>query len=259
MAMPRSFALACLPLLALALAGCQSAGSRAAGADGSIPGARAASPSDVYVELAAAYLQDGQVAVALAKAQTAVEKDSRNPQAHMVLGMVHQRMGDDAKAESEFLEALRGAPGDFYVQNAYGVFLCKQRRYADADAQFDAAMRSPLNESPWVALTNSAMCAQEQGERTRAEGQLREALQRNPTFAPALLRMARLSLEAGDPAAARGYLQRYQAVGQHNAESLGIAAEAERRAGDRNKAAAYERLLRERYPDAPDAARARGR
>nr|MCU0766286.1 hypothetical protein [Gammaproteobacteria bacterium] len=61
-----------------------------------------------------------------------------------------------------------------------------------------------------------------------------------------------------DIAGARNYLQRYLGVAQHNAESLAIAAEVEQRAGDRNKAAAYDRLRRERYPDTPAAARARG-
>lgn len=258
--MPRSRSFLLVALLALVVAGCQSSGgARTPGAESAIPGARPSGPADVYVELAAAYLQDGQIGVALAKAQQAVDKDPRNPQARTVLGMVYQRMGEAAKAEAEYQEALRIAPNDFYVQNAYGAFLCAQRRYEEASSQFDAATRNPLNESPWVALTNAAICAQEQNDRTRAAAQLREALQRNPGFAPALLRMARISLDSGDYAAARGYLQRYQNVAQHNAESLAIGVEVEQRAGDRNKAAAYERLLRERYPEAPEAPRARGR
>ena len=253
-----SHTLICVASLAAALSGCQSGGgSRSQSADNAVPGARAPGPADVYVELAAFYLQDGQLGVALAKAQQAVDKDPKNPQAHTVLGMVHQRMGEAAKAEADFQEALRVAPNDFYVQNAYGVFLCSQRRLDEANTQFTAAMRNPLNESPWVAITNAAICSQDLNDRAGAERQFREALQRNPNFAPALLRMARLSLDAGDYVAARGYLQRYQNANQHNAESLAIALEVERRAGDRNKAAAYDRLLRERYPDAPDAARVR--
>jgi type IV pilus assembly protein PilF len=256
--MPRRPALLIVALLALGAAACQSSGSRTQGSENFVPGTRPAGPADVYVQLSAAYLQDGQIGVALTKAQQAVDKDPRHPQARTVLGMVYQRMGDAARAESEFQEALRLAPTDFYVQNAYGVFLCSQRRYDEASSQFDAAMRSPLNESPWVAMTNAAVCAQQRSDRAGAESLYRDALQRNPSFEPALLPMARLSLDGGDIAGARNYLQRYLGVAQHNAESLAIAAEVEQRAGDRNKAAAYDRLRRERYPDTPAAARARG-
>jgi type IV pilus assembly protein PilF len=256
----RSRALAPLALLAAVLAGCQSTKApRTEGVESYVPGTRPAGAADVYVELAAGYLQDGQLGVALSKAQTALEKDASNPQGHTVLGMIYQRMGEQAKAEAEFQEAVRLAPKDYYVRNAFGVFLCGQRRYTEASAQFDEAIRNPLNQSPWVAMTNAAMCAEQQSDRTTAQAQLREALKRNPTFAPALLQMARASLDGGNYAEARSYLQRYQSVASLNAESLAIAAEVEQRLGDRNKAAAYERLLRERFPDALEAQRVRGR
>jgi len=167
-------------------------------------------------------------------------------------------MGETGKAEAGYQEALRQSPDNFYAHNAYGAFLCKQRRFAEADREFQASIRNPLNDSPWIALSNAATCAQDQGDRSGAERQLREALQRNPRFAPALLRMAKISLDNGDYQGARQYLLRYAEGAPATAESLYLAVQVERRLGDRAKAATYERMLRERFPDAVEIQQLRG-
>jgi Tfp pilus assembly protein PilF len=47
-------------------------------------------------------------------------------------------------------------------------------------------------------------------------------------------------------------------VSPATAESLYLAARVERQLGNRAKAASYERMLRERFPDAPENTRLRG-
>lgn len=243
----------------LGLAGCQSAGTVADGSGESVvPGAQPPGKEQVYIELAAAYLEDGQVGVALAKAQQAVEVNPGSSLAHNVLGLVHERMGDAARAEAEYQEALRISPDNFYARNAYGAFLCRQRRFPEADQEFQAAIANPLNQNPWIALSNAATCALDQGDRAGAERQFRDALQRNPGYAPALLRMARLSVDTGDYQGARQYLDRLSKVAAPTAESLSLTVTVERRLGNRNKAATYERMLRERFPDAVEIQRLKG-
>jgi len=259
MDMLRKASVVVLALAMTGLAACQSTGAvRDESGESVVPGAQPAGKAQVYIELAAAYLQEGQLGIALAKAQQAVEVDSNSSNAHMVLGLVHERMGEAGRAEAGYQQALALSPDNFYAHNAYGVFLCKQRRFAESDREFDAAIRNPLNDSPWIAMANRAACMQDQGDRSGAERQLREALHRNPRFAPALLRMASLSADSGDNRAARQYLQRYTEVASLSAESLYLAARVERSLGDRNKAATYEQLLRERFPDSIEAQRLRG-
>lgn len=239
-----------LAISGLALAGCQSSGAvRDESGESVVPGAQSPGKEQVYIELAAAYLQEGQLGVALAKAQQAIEINSRSSNAHNVLGLVYERMGETVKAEAEYQEALRLSPDNFFAHNAYGAFLCKQRRFAESDREFQAASTNPLNQNPWIAMNNAATCALERGDRAAAERQYREALQRNPRFAPALLRMARLSVDGGDYPGARQYLERFAVVAPATAESLALWVRVERQAGSRSKAASYERMLRERYPD----------
>lgn len=244
--------------LGLALSGCQFAETRRDAAESSsIAGVRAPRPSDVYVELAVAYLQQGQTAVALSKIQQALDSDPDNADAHNVAALVQQRLGDSAQAEAEFKAALSLAPGHFYARNAFGAFLCGQKRYAEADEQFKAATQNPLNTEPWVARTNAGICLEEQGDAAGAERAYREALQANPHFTPALVRMARVTSAGSDFQSARSYVQRYLSVAEPTAEILLIGVQAERRLGDKEAAKKYEKLLRGRFPDSSEVQRLR--
>jgi len=131
---------------ALGLAGCQTTGpARDVSGESVVPGAQAPGKDQVYVELAAAYLMEGQIGVALAKAQQAVEVNPSSSNGHNVLGLVYERMGEAGKAETEYQESLRLSPDNYYAHNAYGAFLCKQRRFADR--RRSSRRRSPIRST----------------------------------------------------------------------------------------------------------------
>lgn len=244
--------------LGLSLSGCQVPGTRPDGAETSaIAGVRAPRPSDVYVELAVAYLQQGETAVALSKIQQAIANDPDNADAHNVAGLIRLRLGETAEAEAEYKAAIALAPSHFYARNAYGAFLCGQKRYAEADEQFQAAIQNPMNTEPWVARTNAGICLEEQGDTAGAERVYREALQANPRLAPVLLRMARVTVASTDYQAARGYVQRYLSVAEPTAEILLLGVQAERALGEKEAAKKYEKLLRGRFPDSSEVQRLR--
>jgi type IV pilus assembly protein PilF len=245
-----------LGLLALVLgvlSGCQSPGVKdeegsGTGRLGAVDGQGNASAA-IYIELAAEYLRQRNLTAALQNARKAVMVDSKEPAAHNMLGLIHQQLGESALAERHFAEAVRLDPKDPYANNAYGSFLCGQQRYQQAMFYFDAAVANPLNPSPWVPLGNAGLCSYEQGEVDRAERYFRRALQSNPKFAPALLRMASISFQQGNYLSARAYLQRYLGVAPHTAETLWLGIRTERQLGDMDQVASYELLLRSKFPD----------
>jgi type IV pilus assembly protein PilF len=248
---------AILLLAAVLLSGCQtlpeSQESAALAPSGSSQGR-----AQLYSSLAAAYLREGQLEVALTKARQALAADSGNGEANNVMALIQQRMGNPGLAEEHFKRALRAQPSNVYFLNAYGSFLCGRQRFDEAKKHFDLAANNPLNRSPEVALTNAGVCIyREEGDTSKAEGYFRLALERNPKFAPALLWMVRVSIDAGEFLSARAYVQRYEEVAEHSPESLLMAARAERRLGDRNAAARYEMMLKSRFPDAPEVQRLR--
>ena len=214
---------------------------------------RGPSPADVYVQLGAEYLRERNLAEALKNAKKAVLVDPKHSDAHTVLALVYEQLGERGPAEKHYREALEADPRNPYTLNAYGAFLCTARRYDEADSRFLAAVRNPLYQTPWVALTNAGVCADDAGDPARAAERLRRALQLNPRFAPALLRMAQVSLADGDYLSSRAYLQRYAEQARHTAQSLWIGIQTEQQLGDHAQAAVYERLLKSEFPDSEQA------
>ncbi len=128
-----------------------------------------------------------------------------------------------------------------------------QGDYAAAMDQLKKAWEDPLYERPWLALANGGFCADRNGDRKRAEDLLREALRRNPKYGPALVGMARYSIEANNALSARGYLERLKEVARPTAESLWIGIRAEHALGERDAVASQALLLRASFPDSEEA------
>ena len=150
------------------------------------------SPAENHVRIAKGYLEQGQMVFALEKAQEAVRIDRNHVEAQVVLALIYQRMGDSSMAEKHYSRAKKLAPNDPLVANAYGTFLCTERRYAEADSEFNMAAASVMNPSPWVASTNAGLCQESSGRYALAKSNMRQALQQNPDYMPAKKGLARL-------------------------------------------------------------------
>jgi type IV pilus assembly protein PilF len=208
---------------------------------------------DVYVQLALEYLRQGKVDVALAKAKTALEQESSNPDAHYVIALIYERLRENGLAEYHFKESIGYQSANPYSHNAYGSFLCQNGRYQEADVEFKKALENPLYKTPEVALTNAGICANRNGDSDKAETYLRQALTQNPKLALALIKMAEVSFEKGQYFNARAYLERYQAVARPTATSLWLGIRTERQLGDQDAEASYTLLLKNGFPDSPEA------
>ncbi len=210
------------------------------------------SPADIYVKLGIAYLREGQYAVALRKLKQGLQADPKNAEAHNVIALLYERLGEARLAEEHYVRAVRFEPENSFVRNAWGSFLCQRKKYAEAEEQFKRAVRNPLYPTPWVATTNAGLCARRAGDLKKSEQYFRQALTANARFPVALHQMAELSYEQGDYLSSRAYLQRYLAVADHTARTLWLAVRVEDRLGDRNAVASYKILLRAKFPDAPE-------
>ncbi|MCC7412529.1 MAG: type IV pilus biogenesis/stability protein PilW [Gammaproteobacteria bacterium] len=234
-------------LAAIALAGCATQ-----------PGARNRDKdpeklAELHVQMAAEYMRQGNFETAMNRLEKALDYDRNYAPAHSTLGILYNRLGDNAKAEKHFRDAAALAPNDSSVLNNYGQFLCQQGRYDEGMSMFERALANPLYRAPAVAHTNAGLCALARGDNATAEQRFRDALRLEPKFAPALLQMCRQSLEAGEHLSARAYLQRYLEVADHTAQTLWMGVRIERALGDRDTAGGYALLLRSRFPDSDEA------
>ncbi len=243
-------------VLIFALTACQQGGVREDDLGGS--GDDASGGADIYIKLAVAYMGAGEYGLALEKIKKGVALAPNNGNAHYVLASIYQRLGETKFAREHFLRALKIQPRDPDTRNAYGAFLCEQQNFEEADEQYLMALENPLYRTPEVALTNAGICAERSGNKAKAEDYYRRALQRNNRLPLALMKMAQLTYDAGEPLSTRAYLQRFHQVVGHTPASLLLAIKTERTLGDKNAAASYSMLLRGKFPDSPEVKQLRG-
>ncbi len=243
---------ATIMILAFGLTGCQTIGVRPGGDDST--GSLGQTPQkkgtgDVYVRLSVVYMQQDQLDEALKNIKKAVSVDPNNGEAHNVMAIIYSRLGENSLADSHFRRAKGLQPKNPYTLNAYGTFLCGQKKYKEADTQFKEALKNPLYSTPEVALTNAGICARQTKDLDLAEAYLRRALQKNGKFSVALFQMARLSYETGEMMAARDFLKRYHNAAKFTPQSLWLGIQIERKLGNKNAVASYSIQLKGSFPD----------
>ncbi len=211
------------------------------------------SPADVYINLSGAYLQQGLLTEAFKNAKKAVIVDPSSSNAHYVQALVYQRLGQTDEADASYRTAIARDGRNPVALNAYGSFLCEQKRFDEADGYFRRALTNPLYSTPWLASHNAGWCGEMAGDLVAAERDYRVALQANAKFGPSLLGMAKMSFENENYLSARAYLQRYAEVAQHTAESLWLGVRTENQLGDKDQMASYGLKLRAKFPDSEQA------
>ncbi len=110
------------------------------------------------------------------------------------------------------------------------------------------AAENPIYTTPEAAYVNAATCARGIPDLELTGVYLRKALRVDPYFRDALLQLAELSLETGQPLQARAFIQRFEDAGPATAESLILGADAESELGDAAAAVAVYQTARNRIP-----------
>lgn len=209
--------------------------------------------------LGQAYMERQQYEVALEKLKRAVANDKTYAPAHTLLGILYETIGEVDQAEEELKLALKYAPDNGDVNNNYGAFLCRTGRGEKADPYFMKAVKDPFYETPQVAYVNAGNCMIGLGDLDKAEAYLRQSLEYDDKNAPALLAMADVSYRRESYLRARAFLQRYEAVGTTNEESLLLGYRIETELKDSTSANRYRQEIFERFPDSSAAGQVAGR
>ncbi len=203
------------------------------------------------------YMNREQYEVALGKLKKAVKADPDYAPAHTVMAVLYERIGELDSAGKQYQEAYQADPKDGDVNNNLAVYLCKTGQENQAMSHFLKALDDPFYTSPSVALTNAGACALNTGDLSAADGYLRRALQIEPEFPDALISMARLKFLEKNYLGSRAFLQRYEAVANHEAESLLLAYKIEYASSDPRAANIYKYTLESQFPDSEQAAEVR--
>ncbi len=211
--------------------------------------------ADTQLQLGVRYMSMDKLAIAKEHLERSVDLNSKNVEAHNALAFLYEKLNDEESARESYEYALKLNAEDLSVLNNLGRFLCERGEYEEGMAYLDKAVRSPLNNRQWLATTNAGRCALAQKKSTMAEAYLRQALQRQPNYAPALESMQKLSYQNGDYWAAKGFYERFSSVSRQTAEALWYAYQTERALGNQEVAERYKSQLMESFPLAEETKR----
>ena len=220
------------------------------------PEADAADASELNYQLGARYYQNGKYELARDRLLLAIELQPKMAVAYTTLGMTYEALDNLRLATEAYEDAVRVAPRDFDVQNAYAVFLCRQRDFEGAGRYFEKAANHPENDNAERTLTNAGLCMAQKPDMAEAERLYREALDRRATYGEALLQMCLLKFRAEDFMSARAFLQRLMSSNQSTAGILLLAAEIEGKLGNERGREEYVNQLLREFPESPEARRA---
>lgn len=214
-----------------------------------------ADAADVNYQLAIRYFQNGQFELARDRLLHSIKLNPRRGIVWSTLATTYEQLDNLRLAEEAHDKAVRLSPRDFNVQNGYAVFLCRQERYDDAEAQFARSVRAMTNDNPEIMLTNAGVCMMQKPDHAKAEEYFREALEERPNHGEALLQMSLLEYTTEDFLRARAFLQRYRSTNKVNAGVLYLCVLIEEKLGDeRARTECASELLRD-FPTSPESKR----
>ena len=212
-----------------------------------------ADAAELNYQLGARYLRPGNYALARDRLLLSIELEPRNAVAHYTLALTYEQLDNERLAAESYANAVRIAPRDFNVQNAYAVFLCRQEEYDEARKQFDRAIRVPENDYSEITMTNAGVCMMQKPDLEVAESYFRQAIERRPNYGEALLQLSSLKYSTGDYLSARAFLQRYLSSNIPTADVLYLGIRIETELGDERARTEYSnRILRE-FPESAEA------
>lgn len=209
-------------------------------------------------QLGARYYRQGSYELARDRLQKTIEIDPKMAVAHTTLALTYEALEVPRLARESYESAIRAAPKDFSVQNAYAVFLCRQQDYAQAQKNFDLAGSHPENDDAEETLTNAGICMVQKPDAAAAEKYFRAALEHKSNYGEALLQLCLLKYQGEDYLGARAFLQRFMSDNIPTAGILYLASRIEDLLGnDHGRTEFEDRLIRE-FPASPEARKVLG-
>jgi type IV pilus assembly protein PilF len=206
--------------------------------------------AEINLELGIEHLRKGNLQQAKDKIDRSLEQNPRYGRAHLVAGMLYNRLGDENKAESHYERAVSLEPKNPEFKNNYAVYLCQHNKFERGKKVALEAAADQLYKTREVAYMNAGNCARGGGDLKGAEEYFRTSLAVRPRFTEALFQMAELEYQQTEYMSARAFLQRYMEAGRTSPASLWLGVRIERGLGNNAQAQHYAQRLKAEYPAA---------
>lgn len=207
----------------------------------------------VRMELAAGYYSRGQYNTALDEVKLALSMKPNMREAINLRGLIYGAMGERQLAQESFRNALQLFPNDPDTLHNYGWMLCQERRFAEADAQFDTALAQPSYRAPSRTWLTKGICQARAGQTDQAEKSLSRAFEFDPGSPAVAVNLAEVLYRNKQYDRALFYIKRVNSQPEQvSAQTLWLTLRIERKLKDTVVVSDLSRQLRERFADSPE-------
>ncbi|WP_407332361.1 type IV pilus biogenesis/stability protein PilW [Enterovibrio sp. 27052020O] len=201
------------------------------------------------IALGIAYLNAGQWERARQNLEMAVQFAPTYYRSLISFAHYLQQVEEFDQAEQQYITALRHSPKNGDVQNNYGVFLCRQERYDEAQKAFAKAIAQPYYYKLSGSFENAALCALKAGDTESAKLWFAKAIDHEPNRPLSSVQLARLEIKDNQLNDARLRLFKFHKRYGYRPGSLYTLIELENKAERPSEVARYASLLARQYPE----------
>jgi len=199
------------------------------------------------IELGQTYLVQGQVSRAKKKLLHAVELAPNLPEAHSSLGYFFESVGDNQMADKYYRKAISLGKEQGLFHNNYGIFLCNQNKYKEADKEFALAIKDYNYPKTAETYENAGLCALKAGDQVKAEANFNFAVRYDPKQVASLLELTDLYFKRGEFVQAQDYLNRLKSQVEPSARMLWLAIQIAKNNNDPDSIASSSLLLKNKF------------
>jgi type IV pilus assembly protein PilF len=200
--------------------------------------------SDLNTKIGLNYLEEGDFVLAKEKLLSALQKNPNSFFTNSAMAYYYEKTGHIKTAEEYYIKARHLAEVKGSADNNYGTFLCRQKRYAEADQYFQKAVNDPLYINTAKAYENAGICAQLIPNNSKAFSYFEKALENDPNLTLSTLALAKIYHAQHEDKKAYVYLQTYLLLEKHPSEQvLSLTIELAEKTGDHQGVTLYQTKL----------------
>lgn len=210
-----------------------------------------------YVDVAIAYLQEGDFDLATRRLERAFEIDSEHPRAHAVFGLIYQAQLEPQKAEESFRKSLSYDPDFSLGRTYYAAFLYQEGRLKECLTQLQKASEDIAFPNRAQVFANIGQVQKRLGNTDEAIKAYERSINLMRAQPEAYLALADLYLQRQEyEKASRYYYVFWDRVrsrqAAHSPSSLYTGVAIARALGDKNKEASLLLYMESEFSDSPE-------
>lgn len=199
------------------------------------------------ISLALKYLSTGDSSQAKYNLERAAVFAPKLPEVHYSTAYYYSAVGEVELAKKSYLRAIELAPDDPNTLNNYGVFLCGNGQYDEAQEYLLAAIAIPSYIRVAESYENLALCAIENDEFGDAQEYLESSVKHSPLRSSSLINLSALYYAKSDLIKAQDLLARYEDAGRVSSRSLLLSYLIDNKMGHIQKAELTGKVLQQTY------------